>query len=969
MNEENFTSPHSAQPIICLNKDLKVVAFNASAEEFFKQISSNIKVSSNFPDLFTFSSTSLLKEKLKKTLLGRLEKFHFQNGSISYQLNCSPIIDVKGENFKISVVIESHVEPDLLDSEKKVLRAIIDNIPDYIFVKDRAHKSILSNRKFYENILRKDSEELGQTPLDYFENEKGRAVLEDNEKVMSTGVPVYNRPDIVTNKHGREERILLTKIPLKDENDNIAGLVGIARDVTSDYINNIRRELTLEIVKSFSNPGSLEEALTKTLKILCEGLDFDFAEAYKVSLNEDKLIHIAKWPLEEVDSDEANYRKEMAGFREKIWKHGKIEFHSISALNSSENKPEFVVGLPVIYHAKVIAVICLASRDSKKQISTDFLESISLQLGSILQSKKSQDQFNDFFKYSLNLIAVLGLDGYIKMNNPSFKYKFGYSEEEILNIPYTEFIHPHDLPKVNNAIEQINVKDAEFEIRCRKKDGNYLWISWRFSRFLEHENVVYAFGTDITPIKEAYQELEEEINKRSEIQKNLELSEEKYKSLFEKSPLPMWVLDRDQLNFLSVNKAAVNLYGYSKEEFLKMTVRDLWAPDQEQRINKIVSANQNEYFKLKVRHLTKDGNVLYVSVKSNPLFFDNTPARVSLVRDITAMVKAEEKLLHSEKRFKALVQEGSDLISIVDCSFNYIYNSPASKYVFGLEPDKLKGTNFRDYIHTEDRDKIDEGISQLKDRKRVQLPSYRIKNSKGEWRWIETIITNLDNEPAVGGIVMNSRDITEFIEQERKVIQSLDRYDIVSKATSDIITDYDIEKDEVTVNDAASKMLGFSKEEIGKRGAWWDDKIHPDDFEQVKSLARKMREDGVRHLSTEYRFRCANGSYKHILDRSYLLTDENNVPKRVIGSMQDITESKLHLIATENHNKRLKEIAWTQSHVVRAPLANVLGLVDLLMNYRNDLDNAEEVLINISKSANELDKIIRQVALETEKEL
>ena len=968
MNEENFTSPHSAQPIICLNENLRVVAFNASAKEFFKQISSHIEVSSYFPDLFTSSSTCLLKEKLNKTLVGRLEKFHFKNGSSSYHLSCSPVLGVDGESSNISVVIESNSEPDLLDSEKKVLRAIIDNIPDYIFVKDRAHKSVLTNKKFYENILRKDREELGQTPLDYFEDEKGRAVLEDNEKVMRTGVPVFNRPDTVTNKHGSEERILLTKVPLKDENDNIAGLVGIARDVTSDYVNNIRRELTLDIVKSFGDTGSLEEALNQTLKILCKGLDFDFAEAHKVSLNEDKLIHITQWSIDD-NLQDAHYKKEMDDIPEKVWKSGKIEFHSIGESDASQNRLDFVVGLPVIYHGKVIAVICLVSKDSKKQISTDFLESISLQIGSILQSKKSQDQFNDFFKYSLNLIAVLGLDGYIKMNNPSFEYKFGYSEEEILNIPFTEFIHPDDLSKVKRAIQQINVKDTEFEIRCRKKDGNYLWISWRFSRFFEHENVVYAFGTDITPIKEAYDELSEEITKRNEIQKNLELSEEKYKSLFEKSPLPMWVLDRDQLNFLSVNKAAVDLYGYSKQEFLNMTVRDLWAPDQEQRINKIVNANQNEFFRLKVRHLTKDGKVLYVSVKSNPLLFDDTPARVSLVSDITAMVKAEEKLLHSEKRFKALVQEGSDLISIVDCSFNYIYNSPASKYVFGLEPDNLKGTNFRDYIHKEDLDKIDEGISQLNERKRVQLPSYRIKNSRGDWRWIETIITNLDKEPAVGGIVMNSRDITEFIEQERKVIQSLNRYDIVSKATSDIITDYDIEKDEVTVNEAASKMLGFSQEEIGKSGAWWDDKIHPDDLEQVKSLARKMREEGIRHLSTEYRFRCADGSYKHILDRSYLLTDENNVPKRVIGSMQDITERKLHLIATENHNKRLKEIAWTQSHVVRAPLAKVMGLVDLLMNYKYDLEDTDEVLTNILKSANDLDKIVRQIALETEKEL
>ena len=80
-------------------------------------------------------------------------------------------------------------------------------------------------------------------------------------------------------------------------------------------------------------------------------------------------------------------------------------------------------------------------------------------------------------------------------------------------------------------------------------------------------------------------------------------------------------------------------------------------------------------------------------------------------------------------------------------------------------------------------------------------------------------------------------------------------------------------------------------------------------------------------------------------------------------------KEKEHLIAIETHNKRLREIAWTQSHLVRAPLAKVMGLVDLLLNYKNDLENVEEILENILNSANELDNIIRKIAVQTEKEL
>lgn len=431
----------------------------------------------------------------------------------------------------------------------------------------------------------------------------------------------------------------------------------------------------------------------------------------------------------------------------------------------------------------------------------------------------------------------------------------------------------------------------------------------------------------------------------------------------------MWVLDRDKLNFLKVNKAAIELYGFTAEEFSKMSVRDLWAPEQGKRIESIVSENYHSFFQVKVEHIKKNGERIFVNVNSNPMIYAGVEARVSLVKDVTARIKAEEQLLHSEKRFKALVQDGSDLISILDKDFNYVYNSPASKAVFGLDPDQVNGTNFKNYIHQKDYQNVEDHLKKIWKLKRIQLPSYRIRNAENNWSWIETIITNLSDDPAIGGIVMNSRDITEFVDKERELLESLRRYDIVAKATSDLITDYDINENKIKVSDVAFEMFGFSNEDGIYSGEWWANRTHPDDHEYVQYHSKQMQDGHIKNLTIEYRFKCADGSYKYILDRSYLMLNDDGRPKRIIGSMQDITERKQHLIAIENHNKRLQEIAWTQSHVVRAPLAKVMGLVDLLINYRNDLDNVNGILDNILTSANELDVIIRKIAIQTEDEL
>lgn len=452
---------------------------------------------------------------------------------------------------------------------------------------------------------------------------------------------------------------------------------------------------------------------------------------------------------------------------------------------------------------------------------------------------------------------------------------------------------------------------------------------------------------------------------RKKIEIQLSESEKKYKSLFELSPLPMWVVDRKDLRFLNVNAAAVKMYGFSREEFLNMKIRDLWTNKQEPEIEQMLSHKNDDYFNLKVSHTTKTGEQIYIEVQSNPIIFDGIDARVSLINNITAQITAERALMHSEQRFKALVQDGSDLVMILDCKGNFKYISPSAKAVTGVSSEKLRKNNFFYMIHQDDVDMVKDSIHQLESRKRIQIPSYRIRSSGNKWRWIETIVTNLAQDPAVNGIVANSRDITDFILQEKQLRESLTRYDIVAKATSDTITDYDVKNDFMHYNEGIENMFGYELKNIKHNGCWWEEKVHPDDRERVNKKVADIYANRTSQLQIEYRFRCADGSYKYVLDRSYMVRDANGNPSRMIGSMQDITELKNYVQTIEENNKRLKEIAWTQSHVVRAPLARIMGLIDLLQNY-DDIEDVNLLLSNISSSARELDGIIRKINSKTE---
>ncbi|QCY68599.1 PAS domain S-box protein [Antarcticibacterium flavum] len=452
---------------------------------------------------------------------------------------------------------------------------------------------------------------------------------------------------------------------------------------------------------------------------------------------------------------------------------------------------------------------------------------------------------------------------------------------------------------------------------------------------------------------------------RKKIEFQLSESEKKYKSLFELSPLPKWVVERKDLRFLSVNAAAVKMYGFSREEFLNMKIRDLWTNKEEPGIEDLLSRKKDDHFNLKVSHTIKTGEQIIVDVQSNPIIFDGIEARVSLLNNITAQLTAEKALMHSEQRFKALVQDGSDLVMILDFKGNFKYISPSAKAVTGVSAEKLLKNNFFYLIHQEDANMVKDCVQRLEHTKRIQIPSYRIKSGGNKYRWIETVITNLSQDPAVNGIVANSRDITDFVLQEKQLRESLTRYDIVAKATSDTITDYDVKNDLMHYNEGIENMFGYKRDEVDPRGSWWEEKVHPEDRKRVNIKVADVYANRTSQLQIEYRFRCADGSYKYILDRSYMVRDTEGNPSRMIGSMQDITELKRYIETIENNNKRLKEIAWTQSHVVRAPLARIMGLIDLLQNHE-DIEDIGLLLNSIMSSARELDGIIRKINSKTE---
>lgn len=290
-------------------------------------------------------------------------------------------------------------------------------------------------------------------------------------------------------------------------------------------------------------------------------------------------------------------------------------------------------------------------------------------------------------------------------------------------------------------------------------------------------------------------------------------------NLFNLNPLPSWIYNYQTFQILDVNIAAIEHYGYSKEEFLKLTIKDIRPPHEIERLlnanASIKDQNGNIYFGI-FTHLKKDKTPIQVEVNGHKIDFNDRECMLVVCQDITKRIEQEELILQSEQRFKALVQEGSDMISIIDTNGKYSYTSPTTTAILGITPEEFQGNTIFDFIHPEDIEKASKYMQRIAKEKKIIVEPFRLKDGNKEWRWIETVLTNMTDNPAIKGIVANSRDITKQKEEEQQL--RLLSSAVTNTKDSVVITEVKLVDNSgpkiIYVNEAFTKMTGYKAAEV-----------------------------------------------------------------------------------------------------------------------------------------------------------
>ncbi|MBA2443323.1 MAG: PAS domain S-box protein [Rubrobacter sp.] len=287
--------------------------------------------------------------------------------------------------------------------------------------------------------------------------------------------------------------------------------------------------------------------------------------------------------------------------------------------------------------------------------------------------------------------------------------------------------------------------------------------------------------------------------------------------------------------------------------------------------------------------------------------------------ETTERHRAEAALRRSEERFRSLVQYGSDIVAILDAEGNITYESPAIKRVMGFDPEKRIGENVFDLIHPDDARELRDIFAEfLENPEAHPVVEYRTLDKGGSWRHFEAIGTNLLGDPAVGGIVVNSREITERKRAEEALRRSEDLYRTVVEQAAENIFIVDAETGSIVESNAAtSASLGYTAEEI-QRMTIYDLVAH--DRASIEANTRRIVSEGY-HSIGERQYRRKDGSLADVevsasaisyagREAMCVVAHEVTERKRAEEDLVRVREAERSRIAQEMHDDALQDLVY-----------------------------------------------------------
>jgi len=498
--------------------------------------------------------------------------------------------------------------------------------------------------------------------------------------------------------------------------------------------------------------------------------------------------------------------------------------------------------------------------------------------------------------------------------------------------------------------------EKEFCINAIKEGAQDILIHSRFDSVQLEKTISFAIERMALTIKNKY-------------------ALKEYKKQFENSPIPMWIVDT-AMKFMLVNNAAVEKYGYSKEEFSRMTIKDIRPKEDVESMLKKFNEKRTAYYDAGYwRHLKKNGEVFYAHIYSHATQYNGSEARLSFAIDANEQVLMEKDNVVMAAHIKeqheqldnllfsigyAIWSRKADTLDII-----YAYPNNAFYKLFGYTADEMIKDKrlFFNNVHPDDRKVVYDSLKDAATKGSSEIV-FRFAHIDGS---IKTFKSQINLKIGIGNQPDTITGVTFDISKEKQLTETIRNTELNLLATinntKDMIWSVNTKLEIVFCNKSYQESVYELAGVIPKTGDYvlgeWGSESYFNT--RKKDYERALAGESFTVFIEEF----YDGSLLHKeISSNPIYDDEVNIVG-VICIARDISEQKNQFVQIQRQNEKLREIAWIQSHKVRGPVASILGLASLFNYESHEHENNIEILEKLKIAANSLDAIIKEVVDKT----
>lgn len=461
-------------------------------------------------------------------------------------------------------------------------------------------------------------------------------------------------------------------------------------------------------------------------------------------------------------------------------------------------------------------------------------------------------------------------------------------------------------------------------------------------------------------------QLETKVAERTdELKKLLRLykeSEDKFRSITEQSLVGIFVIQNEK--FIYVNPCFAFIFGYIPEELINVDegavsliiAKEYWAAAAD--LFETTSSREMKRQRRSFVGRKKDGTTIYLECYCNLSTLGGEQAIVGTLLDVTDRKIAEREIQFSEIKYKWLfdhnpqpsIMVAKDDLSIIDAN-------EAAAILFGYPKEELLNNSIAIFRPMENIQRQKEMFD-----KRFLTPK-----DLGVKRYLKKDKTGVIVNVTANDIVLNGRsvrillfrDVTNMLATEDSLKKTYANLKAILDTTKIAYFLLDVNQYVLELNQTAIEFIRLVFNVEIEKGGHFVDYFPPERASVFENYSKLVLQG--RTASYEVIYQEANGTELAFNTRIFPVMDNEEEILGMLVEMEEVTEKKKYLVAIETQNKKLREIAWFQSHVLRAPVSRMIGIINLFSVGGLSLEEKEEFLNYLATSANEIDTIIKEI--------